>query len=101
MFSNNQLMVKPDREHQVRFLSANIKVGGTLWKEGNTDLFFAVLRKYSLMSQAKQSPLQQCLVGGERLFSKPSEAEEQLSRAGLRKGGSLGASWGLTGSWAQ
>lgn len=56
MFSNNQLMVKPDREHRVRFLFANIKVGGTLWKEGNTDLFPAVLRKYSLMSQAKQSP---------------------------------------------
>lgn len=37
----------------------------------------------------------------QRLFSKPREAEEQLSRADLGKGGSLGASWGLTGSWAQ
>lgn len=53
MFSNNQLMVKPDRQHWVWFLFANTKVGGTLWKEGNTDLFPAVLRKYSLMSQAK------------------------------------------------
>lgn len=37
----------------------------------------------------------------QRLFSKPSEAEERLSSADLGKGGSLGASWGLTGFWTQ
>lgn len=40
-------------------------------------------------------------VGGgvtQRLFSKPSEAEEQLSRADLGKGGSLGVSF-LESHW--
>lgn len=85
MFSNNQLMARPDRQHRVQSLPANIK-GNTLWKEGNTDLFTPVLRKNSLKAQARYRPFTVMPGGAQRLFCEPSETEEQLSRAGLGKG---------------
>lgn len=55
--------------------------GGTLWKEGNTDLFTPVLRKNGLSPRLRLFTAVSGKAQG--LFCGPSEAEEQLNRAGL------------------